>query len=278
MSTAGGGAAQVIVDILANATGLGTTLQQAEKQVEASAQRMGKTMDNAVGQTVGGRGRLGQMFAGKGAMVGGVATAFAQSFTDDLKKETERRSDLGDSLAKGLRESLKVIPHWSVQLGLVLAEALEPVGERAGEALGRAMFEGTNMEIENRFEEGSEYGLGDWMSDFFANRTTREIGRGIVKIPNQNLILGRMDELAALQAEQQILNMTDVRGQMIQSRMHMGMAEFQTGMGTFRAAFGTPEEASAKVYDAAMKQVVALERIESIVKEIGHYSRTAMRN
>jgi hypothetical protein len=27
-----------------------------------------------------------------------------------------------------------------------------------------------------------------------------------------------------------------------------------------------------------MKQVVALERIESIVKEIGHYSRTAMRN
>jgi hypothetical protein len=278
MSTAGGGAAQVIVDILANATGLGQTLQQAEKQVQASAERMGNTMDQAVGKSVGGQGRLAQMFQGKGAMIGGIATQFARSFTDDLKMETERRSDLGDSLGKGLRESLKVIPHWSVQLGLVLAEALEPVGERAGEILGRAMFEGNNMEIENQFEEGTAYGLGDWLSDFVNNRTTREVGRGVRKLANQNLILNRQDELAALQAEQQIMRQTDIRGQMIQSRMHMGMAEFQTGMGTFRAAFGTPEEASARVYDAAMKQVIALERIESIVKEIGHYSRNAMRN
>ena len=81
-----------------------------------------------------------------------------------------------------------------------------------------------------------------------------------------------------LQAEQQILRMTDQRGQMMQSRMHMGLAEVQTSMGTFRTGFGTPQEASARVYDAAINQLVAIERIESIVKEIGQHARSAMRN
>ena len=278
MSTAGGGAAQVIVDILANATGLGQTLQQAEKQVQASAQRMGNSMDQAVGQSIGGRGRLAQMFQGKGAMIGNIATQFAHSFADDMKMELERRGDLGDSLGKGLRTAISAIPHWVAQIGVALGDALTPIGERLGEEFGRTYIDNGAQIIADNFEEGTEYGLGDWLSDFFNNRTTRDIGRGVRKIANQNLILNRQDELAALQAEQQIMRQTDIRGQMIQSRMHMGMAEFQTGMGTFRATFGTPEEASARVYDAAMKQVVALERIESIVKEIGHYSRSAMRN
>lgn len=282
MSTAGGGAAAVIVDIMANASQLGQTLQQAEKQVQQSADRMGQSMESAMGGGAGGRGgRFAQMFQGRGAMIGSIATQFATSLTDDIKSQVERRGDLGDSLGKGLRESLRVIPHWSVQLGLVLADVLTPVGERAGEALGKAMFETVNGEFteENAgFEEGTEYGIFDYISDVINNRTTRDIGRGIRRIANQNLIQGRQDELAALQAEQQILRMTDQRGAMFQSRMHMGLAEVQTSMGTFRTGFGTPQEASARVYDAAIKQLVAMERIESIVKEIGHHARSAMRN
>ena len=305
MSTAGGGAAAVIVDIMANASQLGQSLQEAERQIassstkmgqsidagmqqaeknaKASGDRIGKTLENAVGTPSGGRGigRISQMFAGKGAMIGNIAQQFATSLTDDMKSQVERRGDLGDSLGKGLRESLKVIPHWSVQMGLVLADALTPIGERAGEALGKAIFAGANSEFVEAnagYVEGTEYGIGDYLSDVAANRTTRSIGRGVRRMANENLILGRMDELAALQAEQQILAMTDQRGQMMQSRMHLGLAEVQTSMGTFRTALGTPEEASARVYDAATKQLVALERIESIVKEIGHYSRTAMRN
>lgn len=282
MSQAGGGAAAVIVDIMANAGNLGQTLQQAEKQVQQSADRMGKAMDNAVGGAGGkGAGRFQQMFAGKGAMIGGIAQQFATSLTDDMKAQVEKRGDLGDSLGKGLRESLRVIPHWSVQLGLVLADALTPVGERAGEALGKAIFAGANSEFVEAnagYEEGTEYGIFDYLSDVINNRTTREVGRGVRKIANQNLITGRMDELAALQAEQQILGMEDQRGRMIQSRLHMGMGQVQTALGTYKFGFGSPEEASKRVVEAATKQLVALERIESIVKEIGHYSRTAMRN
>ena len=87
-----------------------------------------------------------------------------------------------------------------------------------------------------------------------------------------------MDELAALQAEQQILAMEDQRGRMIQSRLQMGMGQVQTAIGTYKFGFGSPEEASKRVVEAAVKQLVALERIESIVKEIGQYSRSAMRN
>ena len=307
MSTAGcgpptGGDAAVVVDIVANAAQLGSSLQQAEQQVAQSAQKMGQaidqTMKNAekqvqqsgqrIGSTVadavsgGGKGgRLSQLMAGKGAVIGSMATQFAQSLTDDMKSQVEKRGDLGDSLGKGLRKSLEVIPHWSVQLGLVLADALTPVGERAGEALGKAIAGSAGeqfMEENAGFEEGTEYGFLDYLSDVANNRTTREIGRGVRKIANQNLIQSRQQELAALQAEQQILQMSDRRGQMMQSRLHMGLAEVQTSMGTFRTGFGTPEEASARVYDAATKQLVALERIESIVKEIGHHSRTAMRN
>ena len=283
MSQAGGGAAAVIVDIMANAGNLGQTLQQAEKQVQQSADRMGKAMDNAVGGAAGGGGmsRFQQMFAGKGAMIGGIAQQFATSLTNDMKAQVEKRGDLGDSLGKGLRESLRVIPHWSVQLGLVLADALTPVGERAGEALGKAIFAGADSEFVEAnagFEEGTEYGILDYLGDLINNRTTRDIGRGVRRIANQNLIQGRQDELAVLQAEQQILRMTDQRGQMMQSRMHMGLAEVQTSMGTFRTGFGTPQEASARVYDAAINQLVAIERIESIVKEIGQHARSAMRN
>ena len=282
MSQAGGGAAAVIVDIMANAGNLGQTLQQAEKQVQQSADRMGKAMDNAVGGAGGkGAGRFQQMFAGKGAMIGGIAQQFATSLTDDMKAQVEKRGDLGDSLGKGLRESLRVIPHWSVQLGLVLADALTPVGERAGEALGNAIFAGANSEFVEAnagYEEGTEYGIFDYLSDVINNRTTREVGRGVRKIANQNLIQGRQDELAALQAEQQILGMEDQRGRMIQSRLHMGMGQVQTALGTYKFGFGSPEEASKRVVEAATKQLVALERIEAIVKEIGHYSRTAMRN
>lgn len=278
MSTAGGGAAAVIVDIMANASQLGQTLQQAEKQVQQSAEKMGKQMDTAGG---GVGGRLANAMRGKGALIGSAVQSFAQSMTDDLKMQVERRGDLGDSLGKGLRESLKVIPHWSVQLGLVLADAITPVGERAGEALGNAMFAGANKEFVEAnagFEEGTAYSIGDYISDVWNNRTTRSVGRGVRKIANQNLISGRMDELAALQAEQQILAMEDQRGRMIQSRLHMGMGQVQTAIGTYKFGFGSPEEASKRVIDAAMKQLVALERIEAIVKEIGHYSRTAMRN
>jgi hypothetical protein len=239
-------------------------------------------MENAVGGGAGGRGgRFAQMFQGRGAMIGSIATQFATSLTDDIKSQVERRGDLGDSLGKGLRESLKVIPHWSVQLGLALSDALTPVGERMGEALGRAMFADASsefMESNAGFEEGTEYSIFDYIGDVINNRTTREIGRGVRRIANQNLIQSRQDELAALQAEQQILQMTDQRGAMFQSRMHMGLAEVQTSMGTFRTGFGTPQEASARVYDAAIKQLVAMERIESIVKEIGHHARSAMRN
>jgi hypothetical protein len=305
MSTAGGGAAAVIVDIMANASQLGQTLQQAEQQIATSSAKMGKSIDGAMqqaekaakqtGDRIGqslenamaspasgkGLGRIGQMFQGRGAMIGNIATQFATSLTDDIKSQVESRGDLGDSLGKGLRESLKAIPHWSVQLGLVLADALTPVGERAGEALGNAIYVGANKEFVEAnagYVEGTEYSIKDYLGDVAANRTTRSVGRGVRRMANENLILGRMDELAALQAEQQILQMTDKRGQMMQSRMHLGLAEVQTSMGTFRTALGTPEEASARVYDAATKQLVALERIESIVKEIGHYSRTAMRN
>lgn len=279
MSTAGGGAAAVIIDIMANAAKLGTGLQDAERQVQASADRMAKTVD-----TVGGGlgGRIGQLMKGKGAMIGNIATTFAKSLTDDMKNEVERRGDMGDSLGKGLRAALKVIPHWSVQLGVALGEALEPIGERAGEVLGRAMFVGASeqgfVEANAGFEEGTAYGIGDYIMDVINNRTTREIGRGVRKFANQDLILARQDELAALQAEQQILGMEDARGRMIQSRMHMGMGQVQTALGTYKFGFGSPEEASKRVVEAAQKQLVALQRIESIVKEIGQYSRTAMRN
>ena len=320
MSVAGGGAAQgggssaVIIDIMANSAQLGAALQDAEKQIAASAARMGKSIDGAMQQaekhardagdrmgqamdaviggggprggpgagTTGGiGGRFAQMFQGRDAMIGSIATQFATSLTDDIKSQVERRGDLGDSLGKGLRESLKAIPHWAVQLGVALGEALTPVGERAGEALGHALFVGANdefVEANAGFEEGTEYGILDYISDVFNNRTTRDIGRGVRSIANQNLIQSRQDELAALQAEQQILRMTDQRGAMFQSRMHMGLVELQTSMGTFRTGFGSPEEASARVYDAAIRQLVAMERIESIVKEIGHHARSAMRN
>lgn len=317
MSVAGGGAAQgggssaVIIDIMANSAQLGAALQDAEKQIAASAARMGKSIDGAMQQaekhardagdrmgqamdaviggggprggpgagTTGGiGGRLTQSLKGHGPLVQHVAMAFGQSIASDINKGVDRRFDIRSSLNNGFENAIRAIPHWSTQFGTMLADQLKPYGESIGKELAQGVLDnmyGTMREAE--FEEGTFYGPLDYLADVAQDRNTRSFGR-VRKIANQNLILGRMDELAALQAEQQILNMSDVRGRMIQSRMHMGLAEVQTSMGTFRTGFGTPQEASARVYDAAIKQIVALERIESIVKEIGHYSRTAMRN
>lgn len=319
MSMAGGGAAQgggssaVIIDIMANSAQLGAALQDAEKQIAASAARMGKSIDEAMKQAerhtkdAGGRmgqamdavvggtgarggaagaggaaggilGRLTQGLKGHGPLVQHVAMTFGQSIAADINKGVDRRLDLASSIDKGFEEALRSVPHWAVQFGAMIADHLKPHGT----AIGRLVAEPILDEIsgigrEAEFEEGTFYGPLDYLSDAMQNRNVRSLGR-VRKIANQNLITGRQDELAALQAEQQILQMSDVRGRMVQSRMHMGLAEVQTSMGTFRTGFGSPEEASARVYDAAIKQVVALERIESIVKEIGHHARSAMRN
>lgn len=306
MSQAGGSAAAVIVDIMANASQLGQSLQQAEQQIAASSAKMGKsidgamqqaekaakesgdrigkTLDNAVGgagpaggAAMGRGGRLAQMLGNRQAIMQ-YAANLGQEVAKDFHGGMDRRTDVAGSIIGGLEKAVAMIPHPAAQLGLALGEILKPYGEAAGKMFGEAVIDGVNMSREAEFEEGTAYGLGDYLSDVINDRNTRQMGRGVRKIANQNLILGRQDELAALQAEQQILKMIDQRGQMMQSKMHLGLAEVQTSMGTFRTGFGTPEEASARVYDAATKQLVALERIESIVKEIGHYSRTAMRN
>ena len=289
--------------IAASAARMGKSIDDAMKQAERHAKdagdRMGQAMDTAMGGGAGGgagggravpgvpggagamggiAGRLMQGLKGHGPLVQHVAMTFGQSIAGDINKGVDRRLDLASSIDKGFEEALRSVPHWAVQFGAMIADHLKPHGT----AIGRLVAEPILDEIsgigrEAEFEEGTFYGPLDYLADAMQNRNVRSLGR-VRKIANQNLILGRQDELAALQAEQQILQMSDVRGRMVQSRMHMGLAEVQTSMGTFRTGFGTPEEASARVYDAAIKQVVALERIESIVKEIGHYSRTAMRN
>ena len=312
----GGGSSAVIIDIMANSAQLGAALQDAEKQIAASAARMGKSIDEAMKQAerhakdagdrmgqamdtiVGGTsarggaggggaggaagggiaGRLTQGLKGHGPLVQHVAMAFGQSIAGDINKGVDRRFDIRSSMNKGFEDAIRAIPHWSTQFGTMIADQLKPYGESIGRELAQGVLDnmyGTMREAE--FEEGTFYGPLDYLADVAQDRNTRSLGR-VRKIANQNLITGRQDELAALQAEQQILQMSDVRGRMVQSRMHMGLAEVQTSMGTFRTGFGTPEEASARVYDAAIKQVVALERIESIVKEIGHHARSAMRN
>lgn len=321
MSVAGGGAAQgggssaVIIDIMANSAQLGAALQDAEKQIAASAARMGKSIDDAmkqaekhakdagdrmgqamdtvVGGGVGGgsRGgamggtladRIGRTLKGHQPIVQQSAMIFGESVAMQMNKGMDRRIDVYGTLDRAMEEALKQVPHWSAKIGTGLGERLKPYGNDIGRELSQSILDNLyGMEREAEFEEGTSYGLGDYLSDVLQWRNPRSdlMGLGRVrKIANQNLIQARQDELAALQAEQQILQMTDVRGGMIQSRMHMGIAEVQTGMGTFRTALGTPQEASARVYDAAIKQVVALERIESIVKEIGHHARSAMRN
>ena len=322
MSVAGGGAAQgggssaVIIDIMANSAQLGAALQDAEKQIAASAARMGKSIDGAMQQAekhardagdrmgqamdavIGGGGprggpgagaaggtladRIAQTLKGHQPIVQQSAMIFGESLAMQMNKGMDKRVDVYGTIDRAIEAALKEVPHWAAKMGTSLAERLKPYGNDIGRELSQSILDslyGTEREAE--FEEGTHYGLGDYFSDVLQWRNPRSdlmnLGR-VRKIANQNLILGRMDELAALQAEQQILNMSDVRGRMIQSRMHMGLAEVQTSMGTFRTGFGTPQEASARVYDAAIKQIVALERIESIVKEIGHYSRTAMRN
>lgn len=308
MSTAGGGAAAVIVDIMANASQLGQTLQQAEQQIANSSARMGEsidgamrqaekaakesgnrigqTLDNAVGTGAGGArtmsARIADGLRKHQPLVQNAALRFGESLGAEMNTGMDRRVDVYGTIDRAMEAALKEVPHWSAKIGTALGDRLKPYGNDIGREMSESILDslyGTDREAE--FEEGTAYGLGDYMSDVLQWRNPRSdifnLGR-VRKIANQNLILGRMDELAALQAEQQILQMTDQRGQMMQSRMHLGLAEVQTSMGTFRTALGTPEEASARVYDAATKQLVALERIESIVKEIGHYSRTAMRN
>lgn len=318
MSTAGGGAAQgggssaVIIDIMANSAQLGAALQDAEKQIAASAARMGQSIDGAMklaekhakdagdrmGQAmdsaIGGGGpkagpgggaaggglanRIAQGLKGHQPILQNVAMSFGQSLAADMNKGVDRRFDLVSSLNRGFEEAIRAVPHWAAQFGVMIADQLKPYGETIGRVMSEPALDAlSGVEREAEFEEGTFYGPLDYMSDLINNRTTRSFGR-VRKIANQSLIQGRQDELAALQAEQQMLNMTDVRGRMVQSRMQLGIGEVQTSMGAFRTALGTPQEASARVYDAAIKQVVALERIESIVKEIGHHARSAMRN
>ena len=95
---------------------------------------------------------------------------------------------------------------------------------------------------------------------------------------NENLIADRRRELAELQTQQQLLSIEDRRGAMIQQRMQFGVSQVQTGYGTISVALGRPDEASRRVYDAAMRQVMALERIQAIVEEIGGKAGMAMRN
>lgn len=286
MSTAGGGAATVIVDIMANASQLGQTLQQAERQVQESADKMGKAMDSAIGGGASGARTMADRIADgmrrHAPLVQNAAMAFGENLANQMNTGMDRRVDVYGTMDRAMEETIRHVPHWTAKLGTALGDRLKSYGADIGRELSQSILDNMyGMGREAEFEEGTYYGLGDYLSDVFQWRNPRssifELGR-VRKIANQNLIQGRQDELAALQAEQQILQMTDQRGAMFQSRMHMGLAEIQTSMGTFRTGFGTPQEASARVYDAAIRQLVAMERIESIVKEIGHHARDAMRN
>lgn len=276
MSTAGG-AASVVVDILANSSQLGTSLQQAEKVVEQSAQKMGKAMDNAIAAPKAAAGR----------MAGGRAQAALQavaplviSIADDMKNNFEQRFDMGDSISKGLRAAVAAVPHPAAQMGVAIADAITPYGERAGRSFAMAFLDTTGMVFAEEFESGSYYGIGDMFSDFINNRTVRMPFTGVRVAANANLIADRQRELAALSAEQQILTQQDRRSQMIQQRLHLGRGEVDTAIGTYSFAIGgSADEASKRVFDAAMRQVMALERIEAIVKEIGGAAaRTSMGN
>ena len=273
--SAGGGAAAVIVDILANAGQLGTTLQQAEKQVEASAQKMGKAMDTAM---QGARPAASRAIGTRGMAILQAVTPMVQSMAADMKAGFEQRFDLGDSLSKGLTEAVRSIPHPAAQIGVAIADAITPYGERAGISFARAFMDTTGTTFAAEFHAGTYYGLGDFFSDFFSNRTVRMPFTGVRVGANENLIADRRRELAELQTQQQLLSIEDRRGAMIQQRMQFGVSQVQTGYGTISVALGRPDEASRRVYDAAMRQVMALERIQAIVEEIGGNAGMAMRN
>lgn len=276
MSTAGG-AASVVVDILANSSQLGTSLQQAEKVVEQSAQKMGKAMDNAIAAP---KAAAGRMAGGRAQAALQAVAPFITSMADDMKNNFESRFDLGDSIGKGLRAATAAIPHPAAQIGVALADVLTPYGERAGRSFAMAFLDTTGQVFAEEFEAGSYYGIGDMFSDFINNRTVRMPFTGVRVAANANLIADRQRELAALSAEQQILTQQDRRSQMIQQRLHLGRGTTETAIGAYSFAIGgDAADASRRVFDAAMRQVMALERIEAIVKEIGGAAaRTSMGN
>lgn len=273
------GATALVVDILTNTSQLGTGLAQAEAQITTSANRMGKQMETAGGGMAEG---ILRSFVPKLTLALGVTVA--DKLTGALKDAMAKSTLAGDWIEQALMTGGSYIP----VVGHV-ADILRPYGEEAGLSWSEAFWEGVTKYTSerggfgqilfrsDRFHEGTEFGLMDWLGAQFQaifdpaymDRIRPMQPFGVPKNPNEDLIRERQFEFARLTAEQQILNQEDVRSQWVQRRIQIGIGQVSTALGAFKSPFGDPGEASKRVYEAAMKQVVSLDRIKAILEEIG---------
>lgn len=274
------GATALVVDILTNTSQLGTGLAQAEAQITTSANRMGKQMESAGGGMAEG---ILRSFVPKLTLALGVTAA--DRIVKSLKEGMQKRTLQGEWILESLQTGGSYIP-----VAGQVADMMRPYGEQAGRGFMESFFEaltaaraaqgglGPIIFGNDRFFEGTEFGLMDWLNSQLDMIFGEGLGStrplqpfGVPMRPNENLIVARQEEYARLTAEQQILNQQDIRSQMVERRIQVGMGQVGTALGTFSMAFGDPADASRRVYDAAMKQVVALDRIKSIVEEMGEH-------
>ena len=125
-----------------------------------------------------------------------------------------------------------------------IQDALIPLGERIGTAVAQYMYEA--------------------VQEVFVGRESIVVGEG----GNEELIAKRREELARLRQEQAQFEVSAVE-QQIAKVSRSGVAEIETAIGTFRTGMGAPEDASRDILAEAQRQVQILERIKSILEEIG---------
>lgn len=273
------GSTSLVVDILTNTSMLSSGLAQAEAQVTHSGGKMGKAMETA-GTAMSSnmlKGLIGR--AGKIGMIVGAVDMIGSQLREAMSKNTDVQQGFMDMLASigdlpGIRQVIQPLRQYGEEYGRAFTESFfESVSKNAA---ARGGF-GAQLQRSERFFEGTEYGLFEYIQEYIGQmigtreqRNIRAVAPfGIAQRPNENLIRGLQSEYATLMGEQQVLTQQDRRSQMIQARLAVGYGQVGTALGGFNVAFGTPEDASRKVAEAAIKQLQALERIQVILETLG---------
>ena len=147
--------------------------------------------------------------------------------------------DIPEAILQSMQQTFSSVPIFGA-----IQDALIPLGESIGTSVAQYMY-----------EAAQEFFLGR-ASIVFSDRG------------NEELVASRREELARLRQEQAQFELSAVE-QQIAKVSRSGIAEVQTALGTFRTGMGAPEDASRDILAEAQRQVQILERIKSILEEIG---------
>lgn len=233
MSIAGGNPS-LIIDTLVNNAALGTGLRQAEAQVSQSTANMTMLLDRQMGKF--SQQLASTLARGVSALVAVQAADAAIRATSDAFRNNR---DIPEAILQSMQQVFSSVPIFGA-----IQDALIPLGEQIGTSVAEYMYEA--------------------VQDIFLGRESIVFSdRG-----NEELIANRREELARLRQEQARFELSAVETQ-IGKIAKSGIAEVETSLGTFRTGMGAPQDASRDILTEAQRQVQVLERIESIMREIG---------